>query len=163
MQLPILTTSYAAIGSHYRSSLAVDSTTAIEPPSTLNTSTFESSSKRLGMDPNAAGEYVSCYGGDYQSRPDGATEEQQSDEMLTAAYALGYGRNHRHHRMAVNRTTSRSKAGREAEDEKEQLSETEQAGSSGEVKVERIAQGLGYAEKHINYYKYLGRKDARVR
>ena len=158
------TTSYAAIGSHYRSSLAVDSTTAIEPPSTLNTSTFESSSKRLGMDPNATGSYVSCYGGDYKERQTGSggsEAETRSSELLTASYALGYGRNHRHHRMAVNRSTG-SKAIHE-EEEKEQLDETQLANASGEMKVERIAQGLGYAEKHINYYKYLGRKQPRAR
>jgi len=163
------TTSYAAIGSHYRSSLAVDSTTAIEPPSTLNTSTFESSSKRLGMDPHATAAYVSCYGGDCTEGQDGASggrngeAEEQSSEMLTASYALGYGRNHRHHRMAVNRSTARSNGGRGEAEEKEQMSETVQAGGTGEVKVERIAQGLGYAEKHINYYRYLGRKQPRER
>ena len=161
------TTSYAAIGSHYRSSLAVDSTTAIEPPSTLNTSTFESSSKRLGMDPNAAGAYLSCYGSDYKEAHDGAGSgqrgdsgemEERSGEQLSAAYALGYGRNHRHHRMAVNRTTRKRSTQQE---EKEQLSETQQADTSAEAKDERIAQGLGYAEKHRHYYRYLGRKEPR--
>ena len=71
-------TSYAAIGSHYRSSLAVDATVAIQPPSTLNTSTFESSSKRLGIDPHATGTYVSCYGGDYKETPTSSTRAHGS-------------------------------------------------------------------------------------
>ena len=154
-------TSYAAIGSHYRSSLAIDATTAIEPPSTLNTSTFTSSSKRLGIDPTATGAYVSCYGTDYQLKS--GNEDEQTDELLTAAYALGYGRMHRHHRMAFNRSTRGSSGAHEAGEEKEQLSDKLQAGSLDEGKQGRIAQGLGYAEKHRHYYPYLGRKQPRQR
>ena len=155
-------TSYAAIGSHYRSSLSADATTtAIEPPSTLNTSTFESSSKRLGMDPSAKPAAVSCHRADYTE--DGGADGQRGagDAVLSAAYALGYGRNHRHHRMAFNRGAHHGR--KEADEEKEQLDESQQAGNTGEARLERIAQGLGYAEKHRNYYPYLGRKQPRMR
>ena len=156
-------TTYASYGSH--ASLPSSTSTPPPPPPNGNLTSFLITSKRIGLDPTirysaAQSEAAAQFSQGAATAAQLTSAQAQGTAVKTSsAYALGYGHTHQHHRTYLNeeKEAGRMVGGGEGGKGKGE------GGEAGVVQGGRIAQGLGYAEKHPQYYRYLGRKTRRER